>query len=344
MRLPGAAGQPTLGLERSVATSPEGEVIGGSLGAVVLVHGLAQNHKTWRLSRRSFVGALAERGFEVLNVDLRGHGWSRRFGAPAARQVDDYVEDLRRIVWATETRPFVMGHSLGAAVSVRAAPRVELAGVVHLAGIYTFASQNRTLRTLARVTRRLDRVLPDHVHVNTRGVGTIIARNGRIFDRAQGVSPMSGWSTRAFERELARERVVDGFDRTGVAVWKEMATWALGAPVDVGGAFARLDLPLLVATGEGDNLAHAEDGLAAYQASASSDRTYVNFSEAVHGYGPGHLDIILGRRAPEVVWPVLLDWLVARAGADRMDQLAEEAASSSATGVEVDARLASAAR
>jgi len=307
LQLPGLGAAPPLGLEHTVLAGAR-----AARGHVVLVHGLAQNHRTWRLSRRSWPAALAERGWSVYNLDLRGHGLSREFGAPAARRVEDYVVDLVRVVEAVPGRPFVVGHSLGAAVSVRAAPRVQMAGLVHLAGIYTFATQNATLRTLARMTRRLSPVLPGHVHVNTRGIGTVMARYGRAFDRAQQMSPLSAWRSRAFERELASERVLDGFDRSALAIWKEMAGWALGDPVDVGGAFARLDLPLLVLTGEADNLAHPVDGRAAYQASASRDRAYVNFTRAIHGYGPGHLDIILGRRAPEIVWPVMLDWLEAR--------------------------------
>lgn len=306
LQLPGFGAAPPLGLEHTTRAGLEPR------GSVVLVHGLAQNHRTWRLSRRSLPAALADRGWQVFNLDLRGHGWSRSFGAPPARRVDDYAVDLTRVLEAVPGRPFVVGHSLGAAVSVRATPHVDVAGLVHLAGIYTFATQNATLRTLARVTRRLGPVLPDHVHVDTRGVGVMIRRYGRAFDRAQQVSPLAAWRTRAFERELASERVLDGFDRSALAIWKEMAGWALGDAVDVGGAFAELDRPLLVLTGEADNLAHPADGRAAYQASASRDRTYVNFTRAVHGYGPGHLDIVLGRRAPAVVWPVMLDWLEAR--------------------------------
>jgi alpha-beta hydrolase superfamily lysophospholipase len=49
--------------------------------AVLLVHGFGQNRYTWHTSRRSFVNFLASRGYDVFNLDLRGRGRSRRYGA-----------------------------------------------------------------------------------------------------------------------------------------------------------------------------------------------------------------------------------------------------------------------
>jgi len=53
-------------------------------GAIVLVHGFGQNHYTWHISRRSLVNYLANDGWDVFNVDLRGKGRSRQYGAPGA--------------------------------------------------------------------------------------------------------------------------------------------------------------------------------------------------------------------------------------------------------------------
>ncbi|MFI1018533.1 alpha/beta fold hydrolase [Streptomyces sp. NPDC020965] len=71
----------------------------------LLVHGIMADHRTWRR-----VGpALAERGYRVLAVDLRGHGASGRADSYATRS---YADDL------VETLPggaeVAIGHSLGA--------------------------------------------------------------------------------------------------------------------------------------------------------------------------------------------------------------------------------------
>lgn len=80
----------------------------GEQGPVVLlVHGILSDSRTWRL-----VGpALAERGYRVVGVDLRGHGASAHVEdySPAA-----YAADLVETMAGLDERPaLAIGHSLG---------------------------------------------------------------------------------------------------------------------------------------------------------------------------------------------------------------------------------------
>ncbi|WP_030681094.1 alpha/beta fold hydrolase [Streptomyces rimosus] len=69
----------------------------------VLVHGIMSDHRTWRR-----VGpALAERGYRVIAVDLRGHGASPRGPYSDALFADDLVENL------PADAELALGHSLG---------------------------------------------------------------------------------------------------------------------------------------------------------------------------------------------------------------------------------------
>ncbi|MGW1884699.1 alpha/beta fold hydrolase [Streptomyces sp. NPDC001970] len=70
----------------------------------LLIHGIMADHRTWRR-----VGpALADKGYRVLAVDLRGHGASGRAGS---YRPQDYADDV------VETLPagaeLAIGHSLG---------------------------------------------------------------------------------------------------------------------------------------------------------------------------------------------------------------------------------------
>ncbi|MFJ3718248.1 alpha/beta fold hydrolase [Streptomyces sp. NPDC090057] len=69
----------------------------------VLIHGIMSDHRTWR----RVAPVLADRGYRVIGVDLRGHGASGRGGYGAATWADDLVETLPAGV------ELAVGHSLG---------------------------------------------------------------------------------------------------------------------------------------------------------------------------------------------------------------------------------------
>lgn len=307
LELPAEDGQPPLALEQTVAAG------GPSRGPVLLIHGFAQNRVSWRLSGRSFSAYLASRGFEVLNLELRGHGRSREYGAGNATAFAEYVADARRVVERLERRPFVVGHSLGGAVGIGLATEAPLAGLVHLAGVYTFATRNRTLRALGRLTLAWEPVLRlAPVRLHTGWTGELVARLYAVTDVAGYGAPIAGWAPDSIERELLAERLVEGFDWTSVEVWLQMSRWAQGERLAYADAFARTDVPLLVVAGDADPLVSEADARACYEGSGSSDKELVLFEAFEHGVHWGHVDLILGRRAPEVVWPVLAGWMLAR--------------------------------
>jgi polyhydroxyalkanoate synthase len=298
----------TLAVERSVA-------VGGAVGPVVLlIHGFAQNRFTWRVEGRSMVAALAEAGFDVWNVELRGHGLSRAAGAGNATSFDEYVRDVVRLVEASGGRPFIIGHSLGGGVGVGVAGLTELAGLVHLAGIYTFASDNPTLRALARITLELESPLrASRVRLSTRWAGAWLGRLYGVTEIAGYAAPIAGWVPESIERPLLEERLEKGFDWTSVEVWLEMARWASGEPFPYRPAFAAAQQPLLVLCGDHDPLVRERDSRACFDESGSVDKEFELFDAFHHQVHWGHVDLILGRRAPEVVWTRIIAWLRSRA-------------------------------
>src|SRR5688572_23202697 len=96
---------------------------------VVLVHGFGQNRYAWHMPERSMVNYLADLGFDVFNVDLRGHGRSASMGADRSRGVDDYIRGdipavIDRVLALTGAkRTFMIGHSLGGLCAAAAAAR-----------------------------------------------------------------------------------------------------------------------------------------------------------------------------------------------------------------------------
>ena len=127
-----------------------------TIGSVLMVHGYGQNRYAWHLPSRSFVNHLASVGFDVFNLDLRGHGRSRHLGAHPPKDLSEYVrEDIPAAVDSVQRlsghdRVFLMGHSLGGLICYAAAPTLEdaVAGVVTLASPYHFTRGSRFLSAL----------------------------------------------------------------------------------------------------------------------------------------------------------------------------------------------------
>ncbi|ROZ89512.1 alpha/beta fold hydrolase [Gordonia sp. OPL2] len=82
---------------------------------VVLVHGMAGDHSTWR----AFASVLRREGRTVVAVDLRGHG---RSGHAAGYRLDDFRDDLRFVLDDLDLDVAdVVAHSLGAHAALRLA-------------------------------------------------------------------------------------------------------------------------------------------------------------------------------------------------------------------------------
>jgi len=297
-------------------------------GAVLLIHGFAQNRYSWHLSSRSLVNYLADAGLDVYNLELTGHGRSREFGTAPANSFEEYVDDAASVVAAVADysgcgQVFLMGHSLGGAVCYGVAPRQlsHIAGVVTVAGMFHFGANpitrhiGRLVGMMADMDSPLARI---GASIKIRFLGKIVAER---FDTAEALSesfPLAGWVPGSTEPHIVQERLLKGFDWTGVNIFLTMMRWAADGSIEATGTrnyardFSALDIPLLVVAGDRDRMLPAADARPAYDLSVSGDKTFKLFSpihEEVHW---GHLDLVLGKRAPEYTWPYLLGWLLER--------------------------------
>ena len=291
----------------AVYTAP---VSGRVRATVVLVHGLAQNRHTWQVSQRSLPAFFAEHGLATINLELRGHGLSRALGAPNARAFDEYVQDIVRVVDSLPAPPFVMGHSLGAAAAIGAATVTPLAGVIHLAGVYAFATTNPVLRALARASVKVEPILRHgRVRVSTGWAGEVLGRLYSLTDIAGYGLPLAGWVPGSIERPVLEERLRDGFDWTSLEVWLELCSWARGTEFPYAEAFRHTSVPLLVVSGDADPLARPVDARPCFDDAMTQDKTLVVLEPFEYETHWGHVDIVLGDRASTVVWPLLAEWI-----------------------------------
>lgn len=278
---------------------------------VVLVHGFAQNRYTWHNSSRSYSAWLAGAGFDVYNLELRGHGESR--SGSSNESFERYVDDAVSVAGSLSEPAFWVGHSLGGAVVYGAATRMPVRGVVGIGALFRFAQANKALNLLCKLstTLRAQKLLGG-VNVRTRLAGQLLGRLYGISDVAGYAFPISGWAPGSMEPEVLAERLERGFDWTSVQIWLEMARWGATGAFAYEAAWSRTDVPLLVVAGDLDHLMLPEDARVAFDRSGSSDRTLVVLDDYTTGHHWGHLDLILGRVAPDHSWPLLRDWMRAR--------------------------------
>lgn len=292
-------------------------------GVVILVHGYAQNRYTWHSSKRSFVNYLADDGWDVFNVDLRGHGRSRRFGAPYPRALDDYIrEDLPTFVREAQAltgaeRVFLIGHSMGGMISYFSGStllRDQVRGIVTLGSPYVFGRGSMLLfglREIAAIARRTG-LLDGNPTLPLRIIGRHLNRRKSLWDTKLLPIPIRAWAPGSVEPELLDEYLRRTFDRSTLAVALDILSLgqdegfkSVDGTVDYSAAFEILDRPLLVVAGTEDGLAPPASVRPAYDRSRSSDRTYRVFPF-------GHIDLVIGKQATHTVWPLIRNWLARR--------------------------------
>lgn len=107
----------------------------------VLVHGIMSDSRTWRR-----VGpALAERGYRVVAVDLRGHGASPRGEYSPALFARDLVDTL------TERADVAIGHSLGGLALSLAVDRLRPCRAVYCDPVWATSAPDRRVNAAAFV-------------------------------------------------------------------------------------------------------------------------------------------------------------------------------------------------
>ena len=286
---------------------------GASKASVVLVHGFAQNRYSWHTSIRSMSAWLAQQGFDVYNLELRGHGRSKNEGRSRPADLQQYIDDLISIAKALPDSAYWIGHSLGAAVIYGAAATMRplrCKGAIGVAGVFRFATHNIAMRTLCGATEHLAKLpLLKNIQIHTKNSGLLFSQLYRFLNAIGYVLPVSGWWPDTIERELVEERLTVGFDWLSVPIWKDMCFIAKNKRFLYEQEWSETDVPVLVLLGDRDHFLFVQDGRPAYTLARSVHRKLVIFDDYHHQHHWGHLDIVLGKDAPKFVWPEIQRWI-----------------------------------
>jgi polyhydroxyalkanoate synthase subunit PhaC len=317
----------------AAATDPEGvplamirkrhASIANTLAPVVLIHGYGQNRYAWHLPSRSLFNYLARAGFDVFNLELRGHGRSRHLGAHPPRRVLSFVEEdvptaIAEVRRLSGGRPvYLIGHSLGGLVAYAAAAKLknEIAGVVSLGSPYQFTEGSWSLTVLGSLMLALDRrVNLGHGALELKPLSETVRLLRGFIQSPIFPLPIRGFFPRALEPQILSQHMALAMDVGSVAVLRQMFLSAaqqrrgghcLGELTGYASEFEALDLPLLILAGKNDDLAPPASVEPAFRRSMSSDKTYRVFPR-------GHIDLIMGSDNPQTIWPLIEGFIAAR--------------------------------
>ncbi len=288
---------------------PRGE---GRLPPVLLVHGVSTDRRCldFGLERWSLAAFLSRAGFDCYALDLRGHGDSRpvRGDAPRDWSFDTYLrEDVPAALDAVrrasgQSRVLWVGHSLGALLGLTACQvhRDRVAGVVALAAP-AFLRHGAARHLVG--WRLLFGVL----------MNRLVARMA---------APLAGcWQPRAadlainfrnVERPVLRRFLANSVRGVPCGVLGQLVSWvtqdrfaSVAGDVDYRAGLAACRQPALFVSAPRDGLAPPEVVRAAHQRWGGPAELW----DAGGEYG--HTDLLLGRRAPEEIYPHIRDWLLA---------------------------------
>jgi pimeloyl-ACP methyl ester carboxylesterase len=294
----------------------------GALAAILCSGYACNRHFIDFDDRYSLARFLRRRGFDTWVVELRGRGESHPLAgcrAPDQWTFDDlaHIDVPAAIEYVRQTlghgRIAWVGHSMGGMVLYAhlgtAARRVAPAALVTLGSPVVFP---QVASDLAHRIGSFLLALPFPGRVPQRAVlGALWHLVGRTRAVAVGMNPAN------VDHVLVGRALRRAITNVSRAKLRQLAGWAstgrfasVDGSLDYRQGLRRVETPTLVVAGACDQLATPETVAEAHERiRTAAKRLLVLGSETGLGSDYGHVDMVLGRHAPDEVFPLIADWL-----------------------------------
>ncbi len=281
---------------------------------VLLCHGLAVNRQfmDFGVERYSLSAFLSRAGLDCFALDLRGHGASRAGpGAPRRWNLDTYLardvpaalDAIRRETGSD--RVLWVGHSQGAMLGMAACLLYpdRIAGLVAIAGPVRFGARSGLRMFIALRRPAVARLVRFAARMAAPLSGLWHPAFAEVAVHAANVEPPVYRRFLSNVMEPLQPGVLDQF-----AVFaREDSFRSMDGAVDYRAGLSRCTQPALFLSGGRDGLAPPPSVEAGYRLWGGPKR----YRDA--GPDTGHADLLLGRSAPETVFPVVRDFLLEHA-------------------------------
>jgi len=295
---------------------------------VLMVHGFGANRLTFDFDKRySLARALRRQGFAVYILELRGAGFSQ---APGGRDRTRFqwgfheysTYDVPAAIAAVLERSGVdalhgVGHSMGGMLMY--AQGVRRTGVLRSiisVGSPLISDLNLGIRE-KRLLQLATSIAPSSVQRRVP-LRRLVGAAGIFIPLTSRLADGLFLNSDNTEAEVLARYIKDGITDVPLQLVMEMTRHmahgkrAKGdtSPYAYEERLAEIDVPVLAFGGAADRVAPAASVRAAVARLAPP---YLAYRELAERFGDvadyGHMDLILGRRAPEEVFPLILDFL-----------------------------------
>lgn len=310
---------------------------------VLLCHGIGYNSRFWSLDEEhDFASYLREAGFDTWAIDLRGGGQSTKpvwhfLRLPEMNPAEIAKANVRKQDWSAEDYirydvpaaiDFVcketghnqvawVGHSLGGMILMGYLERFGGDKILCFAAI---ASPMIIPRPPNNILRDIPGFRLLMKMVNNRwqalaGAATLSQVKSPIdtlFYNADNVDSVTVLSLFLH----ATEDVPSGLIEQTLVLAQTGEFVSHDGKFNYAAQLSRIHTPALLVAGKADNMADPEGIRDVYHRIASQDKTFRLFGRANgDSIDYGHNDLIIGKKAPQEVFPFILEWLNQRAKA-----------------------------
>ena len=293
---------------------------------VILCHGLFVNSLLFNLGEESGLAAfLAEEGFDVWNLSLRGTGRSLHplKGTPKNWNLDDMIEKdvpavIRYVQKESRSRKVIwLGYEMGRLLAYgylekKREPRP--AALVTIGAPLTFSHPaQEPMKRLLRLEES-----PTWKKLFLYFNGPFL---GRLLIPLTPKIEELFYNRDNIQDEIKEKLLEEALAEINPGILDHLlAMIRRGEFVSAKGDFSYrknlsdVQIPILLIGGEGDKLAPPEAMRTVYRAVSSTDRTLRIFGpRSKDSLAYGHIDLILGTKAKEEVFPVIGRWIKQRA-------------------------------
>jgi len=290
---------------------------------VILIHGLLVDSRFLDFGRASLATHLAEAGFDVWNLSLRGTGrslnplgWGKRPWTLDDILKDDLpavVEYVKKTAGSTEV--FLVGYELGGALALAHAGRVPdhgVAGIVSVAAPMSFDSPEQARLDILLELDGRPTLRNALLYWSSSGYKRYLFMLPGFKDTFYNPRNLGPRAAQALMEELLVPVNPGVLDHLVTIVEKDEFVSADGA-VSYRDMLTGIRVPVLIIGGGEDPIAPPEALRNVYDEVASEDRDLMIFwSDPDEDVSYGHFDLILGKKAEDEVFPLIRRWLESR--------------------------------